>query len=803
MDIVKRRSLLALLTLAMVLTSAVWVAANSADGDGWVILFDGTSFDNWVMAGPGHFTIEPDGSMLSHGGMGLFQYAGQTFRDFELELEWKVMKFNDNSGIFVRFPQITGGTSHAINEGYEIQIDNSDSGIANRTGSIYDIQASAKVNTKPLGEWNHYRIQVFGQRYKVWLNGELILDWIGSRGREGYIGIQNHHSGSENYFRNIRARNFPEGSVPAPLTLGEAVAVHEDRDPIRVLVFTGQYGTNVPTVHRLTQILREVEPYTEFEFTITSNAADLNAEHLAGYDVLFFGNTSGNIPLDEAQRQAILDFVASGGGFAGTYSAAATNYDWPEYRELLGGAMILEEAFPEGIMWGVDLMVEEPDNGAVAVLTEGHSQVPNRFAIRDGIYRFDADPRPNVRVLYSLVNESVGKYALSPALAAQPAVVDPPPGDYPLAWCRAYHNGTVFYTSLGSSQHVWGYVYFIEHLLDGLRLAAGRIEGDCTVDPVAVAGSDTWSGQAPLTINFSSAGSFDPNGTPITVHWDFGDGTTSDEPNPTHMYTEVGEYEAVLTVTDGYGRIGQETIRIVVGNTAPEPKIEQPFHGALLPSAVAPLPLRGSAVDAEDGELSGSQLRWVVTAERKVGGIATSEVIATIEGASGEIDTSSLGGWDQPIKFHVELTATDSEGLSNSVTHTVYFSRLQAEGADRIVGFKLEPTTDDNGVMQATASSVGDYLMWKDVNLTNQAVAFLRVAPGQHGSLIHLRIDAPDGPNLVTVPVPGNPAAPDAWTDVFMQLGGVEGVHDLYVVADFGTPDVRINWIQIVGSGTW
>ena len=133
----------------------------------------------------------------------------------------------------------------------------------------------------------------------------------------------------------------------------------------------------------------------------------------------------------------------------------------------------------------------------------------------------------------------------------------------------------------------------------------------------------------------------------------------------------------------------------------------------------------------------------------------------------------------------------------------MYFSRLQAEGADRIVGFKLEPTTDDNGVMQATASSVGDYLMWKDVNLTNQAVAFLRVAPGQHGSLIHLRIDAPDGPNLVTVPVPGNPADPDAWTDVFMQLGGVEGVHDLYVVADFGTPDVRINWIQIVGSGTW
>src|SRR5690625_552554 len=98
-----------LVTVSMI-GSVVWVsAAQVADDEGWVVLFDGTGFDNWVMGGPGHFSLEDDGTMRSHGGMGIFQYAGQTLRDFELEMEWKVENFNDNSGVFVRFPEITSG----------------------------------------------------------------------------------------------------------------------------------------------------------------------------------------------------------------------------------------------------------------------------------------------------------------------------------------------------------------------------------------------------------------------------------------------------------------------------------------------------------------------------------------------------------------------------------------------------------------------------------------------------------------------------------------------------------------------
>jgi PKD repeat protein len=53
-----------------------------------------------------------------------------------------------------------------------------------------------------------------------------------------------------------------------------------------------------------------------------------------------------------------------------------------------------------------------------------------------------------------------------------------------------------------------------------------------------------------LVVTFSSAGSADPDGQPITFSWDFGDGTLSSEPEVSHVYTTVGTFKATLTVRE-------------------------------------------------------------------------------------------------------------------------------------------------------------------------------------------------------------------------------------------------------------
>ena len=39
----------------------------------------------------------------------------------------------------------------------------------------------------------------------------------------------------------------------------------------------------------------------------------------------------------------------------------------------------------------------------------------------------------------------------------------------------------------------------------------------------------------------------------ISWTWDFGDGNTSNQPNPSHTYTSVGRYEVSLTILDAEG----------------------------------------------------------------------------------------------------------------------------------------------------------------------------------------------------------------------------------------------------------
>jgi len=69
-------------------------------------------------------------------------------------------------------------------------------------------------------------------------------------------------------------------------------------------------------------------------------------------------------------------------------------------------------------------------------------------------------------------------------------------------------------------------------------------------------------------------------GTPpyTSYHWEFGDGNTSDDQNPTHTYAHRGNYTAVLTVTDSTGNHSSDTAAVEIGYPLPKITIIKPVN---------------------------------------------------------------------------------------------------------------------------------------------------------------------------------------------------------------------------------
>jgi len=82
--------------------------------------------------------------------------------------------------------------------------------------------------------------------------------------------------------------------------------------------------------------------------------------------------------------------------------------------------------------------------------------------------------------------------------------------------------------------------------------------------PVAAASASPTSGDAPLSVQFSAAGSYDPDGSITAWQWDFGDNSSSTLENPSHTYQNAGSYTAWLTVTDNNSATGTDQVTITV-----------------------------------------------------------------------------------------------------------------------------------------------------------------------------------------------------------------------------------------------
>ena len=174
--------------------------------------------------------------------------------------------------------------------------------------------------------------------------------------------------------------------------------------------------------------------------------------------------------------------------------------------------------------------------------------------------------------------------------------------------------------------------------------------------PTAVANGAPLRGVFPLTVSFSSAGSVDSdcsflNDCPgLTYAWDFGDGETSTEANPEHIYVDPDTYTATLTVTDNEGATATASVSVNVRN----PNLPPVVQAAGVPtSGKEPLVVAFSSAGTADQEGDGSIVSYAW--DFGDGGTSTS--------ANPSHTYTSAGS------YTATLTATDNDG--GTATQTV------------------------------------------------------------------------------------------------------------------------------------
>ncbi|MDP9865314.1 MULTISPECIES: ThuA domain-containing protein [Streptosporangium] len=298
--------------------------------------------------------------------------------------------------------------------------------------------------------------------------------------------------------------------------------------------------------------------------------------------------------------------------------------------------------------------------------------------------------------------------------------------------------------------------------------------------PVAKASGTPTSGKAPLQVQFSSAGSADPDGDPFTYAWDFtGDGTTdSTAAGPSFTYTANGTFTAKLTITDSSGKSGSATVPITVGNTAPVVTFGSPPNGGVI-SFGDSVGYTVTVTDPEDGTIDCSKV-VVVTA---LGHDTHSHDTGQFTGCSGTVSTTA-SGHDADANTYYVLTATytDKGGLAASANLILQPRQKQAEYFTGSSGVRVvEQAGAQNGKRVGDISN-NDWISFSPMSVQGITSVAYRVSSPYGGGTIELRADSPTGQLLSTTAVPNTGGWDTYQSLTATPVAALSGSHPLFLV---------------------
>lgn len=267
-------------------------------------------------------------------------------------------------------------------------------------------------------------------------------------------------------------------------------------------------------------------------------------------------------------------------------------------------------------------------------------------------------------------------------------------GDYASGWIRRFkfneqHEPVSvhdFASGLGAITWIGagpdGCVWYIRYNSNQVRRICYTL--NVNFPPVAVATQSVQYGPGPLLVNFTGSNSTDQENGPLSYAWDFGNGSTSTDADPAHIFLAPPgvptSYTVTLTVTDNVGQSNSTSLLVSVNNTPPQVAITSFANGDFYPVGVDTMyTLEADVIDLEHGPAQLSYA-WRTTlfhnTHNHPEAIDPNVVSSTL--------VSGVGCDDETFFYGISLTVTDAGGLSTTVENFLY-PRCQAIAPTAII----------------------------------------------------------------------------------------------------------------------
>jgi type 1 glutamine amidotransferase len=231
----------------------------------------------------------------------------------------------------------------------------------------------------------------------------------------------------------------------------------------RVLVYTkngkGYVHANIPSA---VSCIQKIGQQYGFKVDTSGNPAVMTEEILKQYELLIFPSTNNDVFDTDAQRLAFRHYMEAGGGFVGIHSVLGTERNWKWFKMMLGGTFAWHPKFQKLTIKMID--TKHPSMQGL----------PKEWSKDDECY-FAKELYPGPKVLMATDITAIdttdnGQKNNLKKFAGGYAEL------YPAVWAYDFDGGYSWCTMLGHDQKDYSEPVFVQHILQGIKYVASRVQ---------------------------------------------------------------------------------------------------------------------------------------------------------------------------------------------------------------------------------------------------------------------------------------------------------------------------------------